>query len=491
MECYYRQSFLAFVGGFMKVLFIGMPDTASCFDRVMKMPNLGICSVAGSLPADVDVKIIDLTLKNKRISTTVANLVREYEPDIVGLSAMSFQFQTAMRLARLIRDIAPKTKIAVGGYHATLLHREIAESDDAPYVDFIVRAEGEPVFRELIERLKKNEEDYSDIAGLSYRKPNGEFIHNQEAPLVDVRKLPLPRREVRILNNFHYLKRSFDCAETTRGCTFPCTFCSITRMYGKTFREFPIERIIEDLTILKKRGTWGVFFVDDNITLNVTRMKLLCEEIIRHNLNTIDYLTQATVIGIASDPELANLMGRAGFKFVFLGIESGNKRNLQLFKKSHICAKTRQAVEYLQKNKIIVLGGFIVANPPDNAEDVKAVFDYCLEIGVDHPIIQTLTPYPKTPMREELLKMGLVVNKDDMRRYNGFIANVKTEHLSIDQINRLMVIEGAKLYWNPKYLAKSRFWKYHGLGSIGLLYNNYLFVKSGLKGDLFLSSHTF
>jgi radical SAM superfamily enzyme YgiQ (UPF0313 family) len=474
----------------MKILFVAMPDTASCFDRVMKMPNLGICSVAGSLPPDVDVKIIDLTLKNQRIARTVSQLVLEYQPDVVGLSAMSFQFQTAAKLARLIKEIAPKTKIAVGGYHATLLHREISESEDGKYLDFIIRAEGEPVFRQLIEVLKEGEDDFSGIAGLTYNK-NGEYFYNEDAPLVDVRKLPLPRREVRILNNFHYLKRSFDCAETTRGCTFPCTFCSITRMYGKTFREFPIERIIEDLTILKRRGTWGVFFVDDNITLNVTRLKVLCEEIIRHKLNTIDYLTQATVIGIASDPELADLMGRAGFKFVFLGIESGNKRNLELFKKSHICAKTKQAVQYLQKNNIIVLGGFIVANPPDNREDVKAVFNYCLEVGVDHPIVQTLTPYPKTPMREELLKMDLVVNKDDLKRYNGFIANVRTEHLSIEEINRLMLTEGAKLYWNPKYLTRSRFWRYNGLGSIGLLYNNYLFIKSGLKGDLFLSSHTF
>jgi radical SAM superfamily enzyme YgiQ (UPF0313 family) len=484
----------------VKILLVSMPDTASCFDRVMKMPNLGLCSVAGSLPPDVEVKIIDLTLQNQRIGRTLEKLTREYEPDLIGLSAMSFQFQTAMALAKIIRRVAPSTKIAAGGYHATLLYREIADSPDGELLDFIVRAEGEPIFRDLVNLLKQGEDDFSSIPGLSWNAgfsrhqgPSasaGEWIHNVDAPLVDVRKLPLPNREVRILKNFHYLKRSFDCAETTRGCTFPCTFCSITRMYGKTFREFPIERIIEDLTILKKKGTWGVFFVDDNITLNVTRMKILCEEIIRHNLNTIDYLTQATVIGIASDPELAKLMARAGFKFVFLGIESGNKRNLELFKKSHICAKTRQAVQYLQDNKIIVLGGFIVANPPDGKEDVKAVFDYCLDIGVDHPIIQTLTPYPKTPMREELLKAGLVVNKDDFKRYNGFIANVRTEKLSIEEINRVMVVEGAKLYWNPKYLSRSRFWRYHGLGSIGLLYNNYLFVKSGLKGDLFLSSHT-
>lgn len=476
----------------MKVLLIAMPDNASCFDKVMKLPNLGLCSLAGSLTADTDVKIIDLNLKNKRVSRTIAQLVKDYQPDLVGLSAMSFQFETAGRLARLIKEMAPQTKIAAGGYHATLLHREISESEDAPYFDFIIRAEGEVILRQLVESLQKREDDFSHIRGLTYRKSNGEWFYNDEAPLLDVETIPLPRREARLLNHFHYLRRSFDCAETSRGCTFPCTFCSITRMYGKSFREFPIERIIDDLKILKKRGTWGVFFVDDNITLNVPRMKLLCEEIIRNDLNTVDYLTQATVIGIASDRELARLMARAGFKFVFLGIESGNKRNLDLFKKSTINAKTRDAVRYLQENDIIVLGGFIVANPPDDEHDVKGVFEYCKEIGVDHPIVQTLTPYPKTQMREDLLKMDLVTNKDDLKRYNGFIANVRTEHLTTEQINRLMLIEGAKMYWSPSYLSKSRFWKYHFSGSLlGLLYNNYLFVKSGLKGDLFLSSHTF
>ncbi|HET6266649.1 MAG TPA: radical SAM protein [Acidobacteriota bacterium] len=475
----------------MKVLFISMPDNASCFDHVMRIPNLGLCSVAGSLPKEVDVRIIDLVVKNKRISKTISDAITEFQPDIVGLSSMSFQFDTAGRLARHVKEHWPAIKIAAGGYHATLMYREVSESGDGPFIDFIVRAEGERTFANLVQRLASGEKDFSSIPGLSWRSEDGGWHHNEDAPLLDVSKIPLPRREARMFDGFHYLKRSYDVAETSRGCTFPCTFCSITRMYGKSFREYPIERIIEDLTIIKKRGTYGVFFVDDNITLNTTRIKVLCEEIIRHNLNTIDYMTQATVIGIASDPELAEMMGRAGFKFVFLGIESGNRRNLDLFKKGHICAKTRQAVEYLQANKIIVLGGFIIANPPDNKEDVQAVFDYCLDIGVDHPIVQTLTPYPKTPMREELMNKGLVANPDNLARYNGFIANVRTEHLSIDEINRLMLVEGAKMYWNPKYLTKSRFWRYHAAGSLGLLYNNYLFVKSGLKGDLFLSSHTF
>ncbi len=475
----------------MKILMVAMPDNASCFDQVMKMPNLGLCSLAGSLPQDIDVKIIDLNLKNQHVGATVANLVKDFEPDLVGLSSMSFQYSTARRLARVVKQTQPKTKVALGGYHATLLHREIGESEDSEFIDFLIRAEGEPTLRSLVERLRSGDEDYTGIPGLSYRNGDGSYSHPDNAPLLELDQLPLPRRDVRILNRFHYLKRSFDLAETTRGCTFPCTFCSITRMYGKSFREFPIERIIDDLKQIKKRGTHGVFFVDDNITLNVPRMKVLCEEIIRNDLHTMDYMTQATVIGIASDRELAKMMGKAGFKFVFLGIESGNKRNLELFKKSTINAHTREAVQYLQENGIVVLGGFIIGNPSDDADDVREVFKYTLEIGVDHPIIQTLTPYPKTQMRQELIDMGLVTNLDDLSKYNGFIANVRTQHLTQKQLSRLMLKEGAKLYWHPRLLGNSRLWRYYWRSVFGLIYNNYLFLKSGLKDELFLSTHTF
>src|SRR5262245_11052695 len=475
----------------MKILMVAMPDNASCFDQVMKMPNLGLCSLAGSLTQDIDVKIIDLNLKNQHVGATVAKLVKDFEPDLVGLSSMSFQYSTARKLARVVKQVQPKTKVALGGYHATLLHREIGESEDAEFIDFLIRAEGEPTLKSLVERLRSGDEDYSGIPGLSYRNSDGSYSHPDNAPLLELDQLPLPRRDVRILNRFHYLKRPFDLAETTRGCTFPCTFCSITRMYGKSFREFPIERIIDDLKQIKKRGSYGVFFVDDNITLNVPRMKVLCEEIIRNGLDSMDYMTQATVIGIASDRELAKMMSKAGFKFVFLGIESGNKRNLELFKKSTINAHTREAVKYLQENGIVVLGGFIIGNPSDDAADVREVFKYTLEIGVDHPIIQTLTPYPKTQMRQELIDMGLVTNLDDLSKYNGFIANVRTQHLTQKQLSRLMLKEGAKLYWHPRLLRNSRLWRYYWRSVFGLIYNNYLFLKSGFKGELFLSTHTF
>jgi anaerobic magnesium-protoporphyrin IX monomethyl ester cyclase len=233
----------------------------------------------------------------------------------------------------------------------------------------------------------------------------------------------------------------------------------------------------------------GVFFVDDNITLNVNRLKDLARLIEREGLNTMSYVIQASVRGIASDPELAPLLARAGFRWVFLGIESGIPRNLRSMGKGGVLGNARRAVELLQEQGIGVWGGFIVGHPDDTRQEIRETFRYALELGVDHPIFQTLTPYPKTRTREELLAEGLVTNPDDFSRYNGFIANIRTRHLSTGELNRAMLWGGLRLYFHPRYLARSRFWRYRPWLWPALLANNFRFLTGLARGRLFASRH--
>src|SRR5256885_1183640 len=180
----------------MRILLVAMPDTASSLDRVMKFPNLGLCSIAAQVP-EHDVRILDLVMRPRGVRRRVLEEVAAFAPD-----------------------------------------------------------------------------------------------------------------------------RPFDVAETSRGCPLPCAFCSIRRMYGRTFRRFPIGRVIADLRALDRRGVRGVFFVDDNITIDVPRFKELCEEIQSAGLGHLRYIVQASVHGIAKDPTLAPAMARAGFDTVFMGIEN-------------------------------------------------------------------------------------------------------------------------------------------------------------------------
>jgi radical SAM superfamily enzyme YgiQ (UPF0313 family) len=195
------------------------------------------------------------------------------------------------------------------------------------------------------------------------------------------------------------------------------------------------------------------------------------------------------VTGIASDPELPALLARANFRWVFLGIESGIARNLSQMRKGGVLAHTRTAVERLRANRICVIGGFIAGNPDDARSDIRDTYRYARDLRLDHAIVQVLTPYPKTETRDQLLAEGLVTNADDYSRYNGFIANVRTRHLSDRQLNRWVVLYGARLYFNPLFFLKSRVWWYQPADAPNMFLNNFRFLWSGLRGTLFQSAH--
>src|SRR5437899_1363592 len=105
----------------MRILLLAMPDTASSLDRVMKFPNLGLCSIAAQVP-DHEVRILDLVLRPKGVIGRVLEEVETFKPDLLGYSAMSFQYATTRVLAGLVRQATPHALHVLGGYHATVLY---------------------------------------------------------------------------------------------------------------------------------------------------------------------------------------------------------------------------------------------------------------------------------------------------------------------------------------------------------------------------------
>src|SRR5437667_7151911 len=102
----------------MRILLVAMPDTASSLDRVMKFPNLGLCSIAAQVPGH-DVRILDLLMQPRGVRHRVLEEVAAFAPALVGYSAMAFQDATARALAAAVRDVAPGKQSVLGGYHAT------------------------------------------------------------------------------------------------------------------------------------------------------------------------------------------------------------------------------------------------------------------------------------------------------------------------------------------------------------------------------------
>ncbi|MEK7397952.1 MAG: radical SAM protein, partial [Candidatus Poribacteria bacterium] len=277
----------------IKALLLSMPDVVPQFHMASCLPNLGIVSIAGNIDASIcDIKVADLVLARKNPESYVLSVLREQSPDVVGLSCMSLQYDSAIKFAKLIKGYDKNILVVIGGYHPTLMYEEISSSPDAQFIDFIVRGEGEATFSEFITALNSGK-GYDKIEGLSY-KANDRFHHNPPRALLSLDDIKMPKRDARLLKKgFHALGSPSDVVETSRGCVYGCKFCTIKYMYGRSFREYKVERVISDIKDAREHGAKSLIFADDNITLNLRRLDTICDEIISAKLNSIHYIIVA------------------------------------------------------------------------------------------------------------------------------------------------------------------------------------------------------
>ncbi|AMY07578.1 magnesium-protoporphyrin IX monomethyl ester anaerobic oxidative cyclase [Luteitalea pratensis] len=454
----------------MNVLLLSMPDAFEHTPTIgMCMPNGALASLAGNIDPHHSVAIADLVLVQGNVLATVERLVREHRPDVIGLSCMTFQRRTALRLIRRLRAWCPGAPLVAGGYDPSLATDAWTGADG---VDFVVRGEGEATFRELLRALEACEsiggadgraglvdgragspsparcDALASIAGLTWRAADGSVVHNDARPAshrLD-ETLAIPRRSARVLQGYTFLGDQVDVVETSRGCTFDCSFCSIIEMRGRNFYTREMARVIADITDARDHGAKVIFLVDDNVTLDVRRFEALCEAIIEADLHHLRYLVQGMTSAFAAHGErLAPLMKRAGFEYVFLGIENVLEDDLAFLRASAKNAQreggrrvgnaTLAAIDILHRHGIFVVGGLIVGNPDDTHDAIEANLAFA-RAHVDWPYIQHPTPYPRTPMNEDFRRRDLVVN-ERLEEYDGTTAVVRTTHLGADDIEFL------------------------------------------------------
>jgi anaerobic magnesium-protoporphyrin IX monomethyl ester cyclase len=430
----------------MNVLLLSMPDSFEHTPTVaIRMPNGALTSLAGNIDPHHRVAVADLILVQERVRATIEDLLVKFQPDLVGLSVMTFQRKTAKKIIDLVRAVKPGVLIAVGGYDPSMAPGAYTDSTHGT-IDFIVRGEGEITFRELL-RAVENNGGYERILGLSYSEA-GHFRHNSDRPVSSLEGLGirLPKRAARVLRGYTMLGRQVDVVETSRGCTFDCSFCSIIEMRGRQFYTYSLDRVLADIRDARDHGARAIFLVDDNITLNVARFEALCRAITAAGLNDLDYIVQAMTSAIANHgATLAPLMRQAGFRYVFLGIENvleadlnflrAGTKNLRREHGRKTGNATQEAVEVLHRNKMYVVGGLIVGNPGDTRESIEANLEFARRY-IDWPYIQHPTPYPRTPMTKDFQQRGLIMDENP-ENYDGTTAVVRTEHLAAEEIEFL------------------------------------------------------
>jgi radical SAM superfamily enzyme YgiQ (UPF0313 family) len=280
--------------------------------------------------------------------------------DMVGISTITSTAPRAYAIADKIRSM--DIPVILGGPHVTFLPDEALE-----HADYVIRGEAEEALISFIETWQ-NGKNYAKVPNLSY-KINGNIIHNPVRPLTrSLDANPFPDFSLS-----KYVRRKIAGmitipVQTSRGCPFHCSFCSVTGMFGKAYRFRSTENVIEELRRYDpKKNT--IFIYDDNFTANRKRAKELLKRMITEKLK-FKWSTQVRV-DIAKDPELVGLMKKAGCHTVYIGMESVNPKSLKSIKKHQTIEEMVQAMHIFHKQNIHVHGMFVYGFDDDDWQTVK------------------------------------------------------------------------------------------------------------------------
>jgi radical SAM superfamily enzyme YgiQ (UPF0313 family) len=207
----------------------------------------------------------------------------------------------------------------------------------------------------------------------------------------------------------------FTTMQTSRGCPWSCTFCDIPIFNEGKWRCRSPEHVVNEFKHLQQLGYGAVYFVDDHFLLQPKRIEAICQGINDNHVN-IHWGCEGRVDSVAQ--HLFPAMAKAHCRTLMFGIESGSQKILDRVRKEQTLAEIESAVTRAKKAGIeIVHGFFVVGNPDETIEDMRATFDFASRLPLDTFGFNRLCVYRGTPMWQEYVKRGLVNDVDDWYKY--------------------------------------------------------------------------
>ena len=354
----------------------------------------------------------------------------------------------AYAIAEVAKRYNENVKIVMGGPHVTFLPERTFK--ECPYIDFIVRGEGEMTFKELINTLEKNK-DPSNILGLSTNLGD-KVKNNPSRPLIkDVDTIPMPSYDLLPMEKYQVNGVRFGTVMTSRGCPFNCAFCSSSLQFGRGWRGHSDYRVIEELKYLhEKYGIREIEFLDDTFTLNRKRAMRIAKRIREEGLD-ISW-SGSSRVDIFTD-ELAQAMKKGGCHTIYFGIESGSQKTLDFIGKGITPEQSISAVKKAKKHKIRALGAFIIGFPEETKEDIEKTIKLSKKVGVDFAQFTIATPYPGTRLWKYALARKLILTFD-WRKYTTLDPVMKLKNFTAQQITKLFRKAYISFYLRPLYLIK-------------------------------------
>ncbi len=458
----------------MRILLLSPPYVLFPRETKFASPPLGLSYIAALLEKNnYEVKIIDAVVEAYKTVTDydngtsvygmskndILNTLDEYQPDVLGISFIFSTLNAVLsELGPLIKEKFPRIKIVLGGTHPTVMADTLIKE---PYVDYIIRGEGEFAFLKLLKYLQGNQE-IENVNNLTWYE-NGEVRSNAQEFIEDIDKLPHPARH--LLNMEGYIQigalqggtnrgKRATTMITSRGCPAKCVFCSIHSVWGRKFRGHSPEYVLEELQELHEKYKINhIVFEDDNITLNKKRVESIFQGMIDKEFN----FTWDAPNGIALwtlDENLLTLCRKSGCYLVSLAIESGDPHTLKnLINKPLKLEKVEPIVNKCRELGIRTIGFFVIGLPGETMEAMQRSLDYAVELKLDFLGIMIATPYPGTRLYDICQKNGYLPDNFQVEKLITRIGQISTPDFTPEDVENLVNIMLAR--WAIKNPVKT------------------------------------
>jgi anaerobic magnesium-protoporphyrin IX monomethyl ester cyclase len=403
----------------IKALFLSPPHPLKDSFATQRQAPLSLLNAIRKVIGICEVVLLDLAHRDDARQLDV--VLREYKPDLIGITTMTYNYSSTIRLIETIKAMHPQAKIVVGGMNIKHLGEEVFRTTLA---DYIVYGDGEDVLEEFI----LNGLSVDGLAGIVSRCGKGTPTIRHAENIDGI----LPYM-FSFIDNY---RDTFFPLLTQRGCAFQCVFCSMSQSRTR-FRSD--DDTFHELNYLFRNGIRNIFISNDTFNLDLRWAKSFLRRI---NEEYGDYFRIVVNLRAnAIDDELVELLKSVSCKRAFLGLESGSDRILENIQKRETAADMADGVAKLKRVGIETSCSFVIGLPGETTETVRETISYARDVDPHMAVFNVCIPFPGTPIYENTDQFDLIIH--DRKWFLKGIPNepiISTTGLSRKEIQRMTAL---------------------------------------------------